>query len=227
MLAHEQSPLIDVVLCDDHKAFADSLAFVLETEGINVCAVTASPPEAIDAVDRLRPAVCVMDLHYPEHDGLAGTAELTMRFDTKVVLLTGSADSGLLSSGLAAGATGFVHKAEEVPTIVRAIRRVAHGDIVVETPSLAEPGDARSARLPNLASHLSVREREVLEMMVHGLSAQRIASEMTVSYSTVRTHTQSILTKLGVHSRLEAAAFAVANRIVLPKDGGRDTIVLD
>lgn len=210
---------MDVVICDDHRAFADSLAYVLADEGMTVVAVTTTPPAAIAAVESLRPDVCVMDLGYPEHDGLAAAAEISARFDTRVVLLTGSADTGMLAAGLAAGATGFVHKAEEIPTIVRAIRRVASGDVVVETPHLPRPESSpRTRAVDRLSAQLTPREHEVLELIVHGVSTQRIADEMAVSYSTVRTHTQSILTKLGVHSRLEAAAFAVGNRIVLPSE---------
>lgn len=210
---------MDIVICDDHRAFADSLAHVLAGEGMNVVAVTTTPPDAIAAVERLRPDVCVMDLGHPEHDGLAAAAEICARFETRVVLMTGAADAAMLGAGLASGATGFVHKTEEIPTIVRAINRVAAGDVVVETPRLPRPESSPRARaVERLSAQLTRREHEVLELMAHGASTQRIADTMAVSYSTVRTHTQSILTKLGVHSRLEATAFAVGNRIVLPAD---------
>jgi two-component system nitrate/nitrite response regulator NarL len=218
---------MDVVICDDHRAFAESLAYVLETEGISVVAVTTSPPEAREAVERHRPDVCIMDVQFPEHDGIEATAEIVARYDSKVLLLTGAGDAHVLSAALAAGASGFVHKAEEIPTIVRAVQRVAKGDVVVETPRLSGTPSGPPSRPPasqKLLDLLTPREREVLELIVRGAGTQEIAERMHVSYSTARTHTQSILTKLGVHSRLEAAAFAVGNRLVLPpemtSDGG-------
>lgn len=210
---------MEVVICDDHRAFAESLAYVLETEGISVIAVTTTPPDAYAVVERQRPDVCIMDVQFPEHDGIEATAELVARYGCRVLLLTGATDANTLSAALAAGASGFVHKAEEIPTIVRAVQRVAKGDVVVETPRLSDPSErqpARSASSQRLLELLTRREREVLELIVRGVGTQEIADQLHVSYSTARTHTQSILTKLGVHSRLEAAAFAVGNRLVLP-----------
>jgi DNA-binding CsgD family transcriptional regulator len=116
---------------------------------------------------------------------------------------------------LHAGASGYLHKTRGVSALTRAIDRVQRGEVVVDVP---KPGPARPpARQDDahrLAAFLTVRERECLELLVEGLDTAGIAAKLGVSAATVRTHVQSLMTKLGVHSRLEAASYAVRYRLL-------------
>jgi two-component system, NarL family, nitrate/nitrite response regulator NarL len=115
------------------------------------------------------------------------------------------------------GAVGYVHKSRGVAALITAIRRVMNGEIVVDVPTGGRPrrsdDDAEAHRL---AAYLTARERECLGLLVEGLGTREMGTQLGVSVPTVRTHVQALLTKLGVHSRLEAASFAVRNSVLRP-----------
>jgi two-component system nitrate/nitrite response regulator NarL len=213
---------MNLVICDDHQVFADALAFVLTNEGFTVQKVAQTPKEAVSAVAALDVDVVLMDLRFPDGDGIDAASRIAeVRPTCKVVLLTGSYEPDAIAAALKAGVTGFVHKSEDVHAIARAIQRVADGEVSIDPPVLrrlvATAPTPSLGPAQRLASLLTQREREVLTLLVRGRSTQAIAAELGVSYSTARTHTQNVIEKLNVHSRLEAAAFAVANRLVLPE----------
>jgi two-component system nitrate/nitrite response regulator NarL len=116
---------------------------------------------------------------------------------------------------LRAGAAGYVHKTRGVSAVIAAIDRVLRGEVVVDVPKVS--GAARSAEendAHRLAAYLTAREWQCLGLIVEGLDTTAMATKLGVSRTTVRTHVQSLLTKLGVHSRLEAASFAVRYRLL-------------
>lgn len=207
-----------VVICDDQSLFAQALAVVLRSHGDDVVACVTSPGEAESAVASGDIDVCVMDLHFPAASGVDGvSAVLATAPETKVVVLTGSTDSVELARAVDAGARGLAVKGDDIPRVVDTLHRVHEGEIVLKTPQLhmaarrvvEQPMDRNS-----LTRFLTNREREVLERLVRGESTADLARAMNVRYSTARTHIQSMLTKLGVHSKLEAVAYAVANGVV-------------
>ncbi len=206
-----------VLLCDDHQLFAEALADVLTARGDDVV-VTTSPPRAVELAQEHEPAVCVMDRSFPEGDVGVETARqlLAVAPRTAVIILTGSPDSAAARAAVGAGVRGFLRKDEPLQHIVEALDQLAEGLLVVD-PAVLRPETARSSR-PLLCT-LTAREQEVLERIVHGESGQTMAADMDVSYSTMRTHVQNILAKLGVHSQLEAAAFAVEHGLVQPRAG--------
>jgi two-component system nitrate/nitrite response regulator NarL len=114
------------------------------------------------------------------------------------------------------GAAGYVHKTRGVSVLKQTIDRVLDGEVVVEVPSASSvpPQLAQDRDALRLAAYLTGRERQCLELLVEGHDTAAIVAELGVSAATVRTHVQALLNKLGVHSRLEAAAFAVQHGLI-------------
>lgn len=209
-----------VIICDDHQLFGESLAVVLQERGHAVDAVTTSPDEALAAVRAHDPELCIMDLSFPgaAHDGVEGARRVREESPgTAVVLLTASGDPAVFARAIAVGVTGFARKDQDVQDVLDTIERVAEGQVVID-PDLLRAAVLTPRRMQSdaerLASFLTPRERQVLELLTQGYTTSRIAKETGVAHSTARTHIQNLLVKLGVHSRLEASAFAVANELV-------------
>jgi DNA-binding NarL/FixJ family response regulator len=166
----------------------------------------------VTLVRRDRPDVCVIDRHAAMDDDVATIGRVRAASDrTNVLVLSANPDPEAAGRALDAGASGYLHQSRGVGELVGALERVLQGEIVVDVPNAKPP--ARRPAQPNqalrLAGHLTSRERECLLMLVEGLDTAAMMARLCVSRTTVRTHLQAVLTKLGVHSRLEAVSFAV------------------
>jgi len=204
-----------LVIGDDHSVFLDAMSAVLVQRGYQVT-VARTLPDTIEAVRKEQPDVCLIDRHFDGDDGITAIGPmLAASSATKVLVLSADPDAGSIQLALRAGAAGYLHKTRGVSALTRAIDRVQRGEVVVDVP---KPGPAREPRrqddMHRLATFLTARERECLGLLVEGLDTAGIATKLTVSQATVRTHVQSLLTKLGVHSRLEAASLAVRYRLL-------------
>ncbi|MBM7772831.1 two-component system nitrate/nitrite response regulator NarL [Actinokineospora baliensis] len=209
--------MTDLVLCDDHTVFADALSTVLTQHGFTVRAVTATVSGAVTALRGLNPDLCLLDRTLGDGDGLAALGELTRASArTKILMLTADENPDTAARALDAGAVGYLHKTGSVSSLTQALRRAMDGEVVVELPTRGDrprspdPGDPH-----RLAAHLTPRERQCLALLVEGASTVAMQRRMGISSTTVRTHIQALLTKLGVHSRLEAASFAVRHRLLV------------
>jgi two-component system nitrate/nitrite response regulator NarL len=219
--------MINLVLGDDHVVFVDALDAVLTQQGFDVQAVVSKATAVVRTVEAVRPEVCVLDRHFADGDGVDLVSEIVAAgTGTKVLMLTADHDGDAVVRALESGASGYVHKSRGVASLTAAIRRVAAGEIVVDVP--AWRGPKRSVETTDayrLAAHLTARERECLALLVEGLGTTAMVKRLGVSATTVRTHVQSLLTKLGVHSRLEAASFAVRHALLdaasAPRMAGR------
>ena len=200
-----------IVLCDDHRLFVEPIAAALTVRGHEV-AVVHRPADVVAAAEQHRPDVCVVDLQFPEGDGLTAVAALRAHDPScPVVVLSGSVDVRDLSAAAAAGAAGFLRKDQPVTAIFDALDRIAAGREVA-LPPLPRPS-ARSeeyVRVRRLVAHLTGRERDVLRRLVEAEDTVVIARALGVAPSTARTHLQNVLLKLGVHTRLQAVALVVA-----------------
>jgi two-component system, NarL family, nitrate/nitrite response regulator NarL len=203
---------VKVLLCDDHQLLAQSLGHVLVARGDEV-AVTASPEAAVAQARWWLPDVCVMDRMFPSGDeGVRGARDvLAAAPGVKVMMLTGKLDAGGARAAVGSGVRGYVRKDESLRVIIEALDHVAQGMLVVD-PAVLRPLPQAGAASP--VATLTQREQQVLQRLVQGESSHAIAASMQVTYSTVRTHVQNLLAKLGVHSQLEAAAFAVQHGLV-------------
>jgi DNA-binding NarL/FixJ family response regulator len=207
---------VSVLIVDDHLMFAESLARLLSDEaGIQVLGIAVSGSQAIALADRLQPQVVLVDYQLPEQDGVEITAQLKQRSpQTMVVMLTGSADDRVLLAAIEAGCSGFLTKDRAAVEVAAAVRAVAAGEALISPAMLARllPKLNRTHRVAG--SDLTDREREVLVLLSRGLTNKVIASELFLSVNTIRNYVQSILTKLGTHSKLEAVSMSVREGII-------------
>jgi len=218
MTTAAEAPSVRVVIVDDHKLFAEAVRSALRRWDMDVVGLASTAGEAERVVDSLRPDVAIVDIALPDDDGLSLSERLVRSFpDLKVVVVTASSSPKWVNETLRRGLHGFLTKDAPVASLADSVRAALDGRVLINqglTRAAAgqpEPEDEHAALL---ADQLTEREREVLGLLAHGDSSDRIATELTMSPNTVRTHVQAILTKLQVHSRLEAAAFAVRHGIV-------------
>jgi two-component system nitrate/nitrite response regulator NarL len=198
-----------LVIGDDHSVFLDAMSAVLEQRGYQVTAAR-SVQETIDTVCRIQPDVCLIDRNFAGQDGITAISPmLAASSGTKVLVLSADPDTDGIRRALHAGASGYLHKTRGVSALTRAIERVQRGEVVVDVPKPAPARPGRQDHPHRLAAFLTTRERECLLLLVEGLDTAGIATKLGVSAATIRTHVQSLMTKLGVHSRLEAASYAV------------------
>jgi two-component system, NarL family, nitrate/nitrite response regulator NarL len=212
-------PMTNVVIGDDHAVFLDALCAVLAEQGCAVASAT-TVENTVHAVRRNQPDICLIDHHFHEDvgdDGIGAIRRLTEASPrTKVLILSADGDSDAILQAMRAGAAGFVHKTRGVSVLQQTMERVLRGEVVVEAPAGAgvEPHLTRQRDALRLAAYLTSREWQCLELLVEGQDTSGLVAALGVSAATVRTHVQSVLGKLGVHSRLEAAAFAVQHGLL-------------
>jgi two-component system, NarL family, nitrate/nitrite response regulator NarL len=197
--------------------FLDALCAVLAGQGCEVAQAT-TVEDTIRAVRVNQPDICLIDHHFREDgDGIEAIGRLAAASArTKVLILSADGDSDAILQAMRAGAAGFVHKTRGVSVLRRTIERVLRGEVVVEAPAggCVQPHLTRQRDALRLAAYLTSREWQCLKLLVEGQDTAGIVAALGVSAATVRTHVQSLLNKLGVHSRLEAAAFAVQHGLL-------------
>jgi DNA-binding NarL/FixJ family response regulator len=212
-----------VVLADDHAEYREGVARLLREHHIDVVAEVSNGEAAVSAVEELAPDVVVMDLSLPGLSGLEATRLIGAKAPaSRVLVLTTSAREADLTEAIVAGAMGYVLKEDPVEEIVAGIRTLAAGESVI-SPQIApmlmqrmrEGGDASGAPDAEFGGpRLTARELEVLCLMAKGRSNHEIAEDLTIGITTVRKHVTSILIKLHVENRVQAAVQAVRNRLV-------------
>lgn len=202
---------IRVTIVDDHLMFAESLARLLEDEvDITVRDVSSSGHESLSALGGVDAHVAIVDYHLPDIDGASlARAMLNVQPGLGVIMLTGANDDQLMLEAIQAGCAGFLTKDRAASEVADAVRSVAAGEALIPASTLARllPLISRSESAPG--ADLTERERDILDKMALGLTNRNIAEETFLSVNTVRNYTQSILTKLGAHSKLEAVSLAV------------------
>jgi DNA-binding NarL/FixJ family response regulator len=206
-------PALRVVVADDHPVFRDGLAMILRERGIEVVAEVADGQGALDAAAADHPDVVLMDLTMPGLGGIEATRRLVAGQPAVAVLvLTMSEDDDSLFAALRAGARGYLLKEAAADDIARAVVTIARGETVLGARVSARVLDAvRGGTLPGVPApfpRLTVREREVLELVARGYQNARVAHHLGLSEKTVRNHVSVILAKLPAATRAEAVALA-------------------
>ncbi|HVL81942.1 MAG TPA: response regulator transcription factor [Actinomycetota bacterium] len=207
---------IRVMVVDDHEMIAQSLSRVLGDEAdIQVVGTVGSVSEVAHAAVRLQPDVVIMDYKLADGTGIDATERLrSVRPEAKVVLLTGFADDGVLLAAIEAGCSGFITKDQPATEIVSAIRAAQAGEALISPAMLSRLLPRIRKERTGFDPGLTPRELEVLQLLSQGLTSQAIAERLVLSPHTVRNHIQSILPKLGAHSKLEAVAIAVREGVI-------------
>lgn len=205
---------VSLLIVDDHRVFGQGLEAVFGAEPDFEPTAVSSPDQVIGVATARRPDVVIMDIRLGDVSGIDLTRQLmAMPVPPVVVVLTAYADVATVIGAFQAGAVGFVAKNGSVEQLVSAVRAVLLGGswlpaellsgLLAAYPGPAEPPEQK------LIQQLTVREREVLGLMVSGLDRNGIAGRLHQSPNTVRTHIRNVTVKLGCHSALEAVAAAL------------------
>jgi two-component system, NarL family, response regulator NreC len=225
---------IRLMLVDDHEVIRVGLKTFLQTQpDFEVVAEAGNGDQAIDRAMEAHPDVILMDITMQSVDGMEATRRLRVLCPQCLVLaLTVHDDKQYLMQMLAAGASGYITKQAAADELVQAIHTIAAGDVYLQ-PALArwlledyqrltrqvEPAQPNSVEnsgreLVGLEV-LSLRERQVLEMIAQGISNQEIGERLALSHKTIARHRERIMKKLNMHSRTELVKFAIRTRLVL------------
>jgi DNA-binding NarL/FixJ family response regulator len=212
--------VIKLLICDDQEVVREGLRAILgSVPGISVVGVAGNGAEAVAAVPRLIPDVVLMDLNMPIKNGVQATREITASHpDTKVLVLTTYDAEDWVVDAIRAGAAGYLLKDAPREQLVAAIRGTAggatHVDPAVAGNLFSLVAASSSTATTSVAASLSDRELDVLRLVGKGLSNREIADRLFLSEGTVRNYVSTLLAKLQVSDRTQAAILAVKNGLV-------------
>jgi DNA-binding NarL/FixJ family response regulator len=195
--------VISVLIVDDHPVVRQGLRALLEVQDdMTVAGEAGDGPAAISLAESLRPDIVLLDLKLPGMDGVAVLRPLRAA-GLRVLVLTSATEPSAAAAAVRAGAAGVVYKDIDPAALVRAIRSVHDGNVLLAPEALGSL--VRGSR----ADTLTAREREVLAGIADGKSNREIARLLRVSEKTVKAHVSAVLAKLGVQDRTQAAVYAV------------------
>ncbi len=206
---------IHVMVVDDHRLLRKGIRYSLQVfDDIELVAEADSGEQALRLSEELHPDVVLMDLVMPGMDGVEATRLLRQRDpQVQVIALSGFEEGALVQGALRAGAIGYLVKNVAIDELASAIRSAHKGSSIV-SPAALQALAYSTAPEPDPSVNLTERERQVLELLVRGMTNVEIAKELMISLSTARSHVSSILSKLGVSNRAEAAVIAVKAHLV-------------
>ena len=212
-MAAGKIPPLRVMLVDDHEIVRDGIRAMLDVEDdVVVTTEAASVREAVDEADRTRPDVIVMDVRLSDGSGIEATREIRAKHpNTKVLMLTSFADDEALFASIMAGASGYVLKQVNAAELLRAIRAVGRGesllDPAVTTSVLDRLRKGKHLMQDEKLSRLSPQEERILTAVADGKTNREIGDDLHLAEKTVKNYVSSILSKLEVARRAEAAAY--------------------
>ncbi len=208
-----KTPPLRVMLVDDHEIVRDGIRAMLDAEDdIVVTSEAGTVREAIDEADRTRPDVIVMDVRLSDGSGIEATREIRAKHEkTRVLMLTSFADDEALFASIMAGASGYVLKQVKTGDLLRAIRAVGAGDSLLD-PAVTSAVLDRLRRGKHLMkdeklARLSPQEERILTLVADGQTNREMGEELRLAEKTVKNYVSSILSKLEVARRAEAAAY--------------------
>ncbi|MGF1470355.1 MAG: response regulator [Rubrobacteraceae bacterium] len=205
---------IEILITDDHGVVRQGLRMFLDLDPeLAVVGEAENGKEALEMCRELKPDVVLMDLVMPVMDGITAIGKLRAEMpEVEVVALTSVLEDVSVSGAVKAGAIGYLLKNTDAAELRRAIKAAAAGQVQLAPEAAARL--MREVRAPDSPEPLTERETEVLRLLARGRANKQIAGELFVEEKTVKTHVSSILRKLGVQSRTQAALFAVRSGLV-------------
>lgn len=211
---NRETPPIRILLVDDHVVVRQGLKMVISLEDdFEVVGEASNGEEAVAEARRLEPDVVLMDLLMPVMNGVEAIRLIRAELpDVEVVALTSVLEDRLVVDAVEAGAMGYLLKETSPEVLFEAIRAAARGEVRLDPR--ARKRLLREVRTPDMRESLTVRETETLRLLARGLANREIAAELGVSEMTVKTHVSSVLSKLDLRSRTQAALFALREGLV-------------
>ncbi len=208
---------VTVLLVDDHAIWRGGVESMLEGTEFEVVGQAGSGKEAMETADKVLPELVLLDIRMAGGDGLDTLMALKQRHPlTMVVMLTTYDNPTYMARAVAGGAAGYLLKGVDREELLGSLRRVAAGEMLLSAQDLSRSLRSiavETVNSPDLIHPLSEREQEVLRMVAAGLSNRDIASLLFIAESTVKTHVEHIIAKLGVSDRVQAAVWAIRNGI--------------
>ena len=206
---------IRILIVDDHSVVREGLQMFLRLDPeLEVVGQARNGTEAVQEARRLKPDVILMDLLMPQMDGIEATSLIRRELpETEIIALTSVLEDERIFGAIRAGAIGYLLKDTEAQELRRAIKAAAAGQVQL-SPQVAARLLREQQKPPAPAEELTPREREVLQLLAHGLANKEIARDLGIGEKTVKTHVSNILSKLDVLSRTQAAVLAVQMGLV-------------
>jgi two-component system nitrate/nitrite response regulator NarL len=215
-MAARRAPAISVLVVDDHRTFAEALALAVRLERDMEAEVASTGIDAVDIAERDHPNVVLLDIEMPGMGGIETIRRMRETYpDAKIVILSAHEDDLVKARAVEAGAIGYVSKFTPLTDLPELVRKAHRGETILDKQE-------RSRLLRHLrhrrhqeaterqrVNRLTPRQTEILQMLAEGTPAAEIAGKLGMSPLTFRTHMQNILTRLGVHTKLEAMALAI------------------
>jgi two-component system, NarL family, response regulator LiaR len=213
---------IRILITDDHGVVRQGLRMFLSLDPqMEVVGEATNGEEALDMARTLKPDVVLMDLLMPVMDGIEATRAIRSELpEVEIIALTSVLDEGSVTAAVRAGAIGYLLKDTDAEELGRAIEAAAEGRVHLAPEAAARL--MREVRAPESPEALTERESEVLRLLARGKANKQIATSLFVSEKTVKAHVSSILMKLGVHSRTQAALHAVRTGLVSKEELGEE-----
>jgi len=209
---------VRLVICDCQRILAEALAAALDARGHQVLAVTTTVTDVLGAVAAGRPDICLLGLLFGDQPrGLDAARAIRQRYPgTRVLVLSGVTDPKTLSQVMGSGVAGFIRKDQSVDQIASAL------DVIAAGRSVLDPGPVRVTACGPVwpqpkkpLDGLSPREKEIVARIVGGQSTRQMSSAMNITVDSVRTYVRNVLAKLGAHSRLQLAALASQDGLLI------------
>lgn len=208
---------VRVVLADDHLIFRQALKTLLEQAGLEVVADEPDGRAAVEAVWRLAPDVVVLDVAMPLLNGVDAAREIIrMEPHPHIILLSGLDDARFVPEAMRAGVRGFVLKTQGAEDLLRAIEAVRQGVLYVSPGASQAVIDACRTGAPPATQRLSVRERQVVQLVAEGKSNKQIAETLAITVKTAEFHRGRLMRKLHIHDVAGLVRYAIREGLIAP-----------
>ena len=212
---------VRVLIVDDHQLFSDGLVHLVTEHGFGVVGTARTIGEATRVARDSQPDIVLVDYLLPDGNGSQAIAALRREApQAKLLVVTALNDDATLAASLDAGCDGFVTKDRAADDLITALQALSRGEAAIG-PQYVTRALSHLRQRPNAPTTLTPRELEVLGLLAQGHANAEIGERLLISTNTVRNHVQSVLTKLGARSRLDAVAIATRQGLVSGRSGPR------